>query len=106
MQSSIQRIGAVSRLTIKAAFRFKLIPWLLLTMGLTITTIPYLIRHNGTAEMFAQVQLSYSLMTSGILLAASTLWLSCGILGQDLEKHHITLLASKPIARWEIWIGR
>jgi len=106
MQPSIQRIGAVSRLTTKAAFRFKLIPWLLLTIGLAITTIPYLIRHDGTAEMFARVQLSYSLIVAGILLAASTLWLSCGILAQDIEKHYISLITSKPIARWEIWLGR
>ena len=106
MQPSTQRIFALSRLTIKAAFRFKLIPWIFLLLSLAISVIPYLIRHDGTAEMFARVQLSYSLIIAGIFLAASTLWLSCGILAQDIEKHYISLITSKPIDRWEIWLGR
>ncbi len=106
MADSIQRMIAMARLTLKAAFRFKLIPWLFLMLGLAVLLIPYVIRHDGSAEMFAQVQLSYSLLATTTLLAASTIWLSCGILNRDLERHHITLLASKPIARWEIWLGR
>lgn len=101
-----QRIMAVARLTIKAAFRFKMIPWLILLLGVSIFSIPYMITHNGTAEMFAQVLLTYSLMTVFILLGVSTVWLSCGILNQAFEKHHIILLVSKPIARWEIWVGK
>jgi hypothetical protein len=104
--ASLQRILTIARLTFRAAFRFKLIPWLCLLLGLAIGLIPYFIRHDGTAQMFAQVQLSYSLMTTSILLAAATIWLSCGILAQDLEKRHITLLVSKPVARWELWLGR
>ncbi len=56
--------------------------------------------------MFAQVQLTYSLMAVCVILGVSTVWLSCGVMTQDFQRHHIMLLASKPIARWEIWIGK
>ncbi len=101
-----QRLMAVARHTIKAAFRFKMIPWLIVMLGVSVFCIPYMITHNGTAEMFAQVQLTYSLMAVSIILGVSTVWLSCGILNQDFIRHHIVLLASKPIARWEIWLGK
>jgi hypothetical protein len=101
-----QRLMAVARHTIKAAFRFRMIPWLILMLGVSVFTIPYMITHNGTAEMFAQVQLTYSLMAVSIIMGVSTVWLSCGILNQDFIKHHIVLIASKPIARWEIWLGK
>jgi hypothetical protein len=102
----IQRLRAVASLTIKTAFRFRLIPWLLLILIASVFCIPYLITHDGTAEMFAQVQLTYSLMAISIIMGVSTIWLACGVMTQDLQRHHIMLLASKPIARWEIWMGK
>ncbi|HCZ02631.1 MAG TPA: hypothetical protein DHV39_04350, partial [Verrucomicrobiales bacterium] len=102
----VQRLRAVAALTIKAAFRFKLIPWLLLILITSVFSIPYLVTHNGSAEMFAQVQLTYSLMAASILIGASTIWLACGVMSQDFQRNHIVLLASKPLARWEIWIGK
>ena len=102
----VQRLRAVAALTIKAAFRFKLIPWLLLILITSVFSIPYLVTHNGSAEMFAQVQLTYSLMAASILIGASTIWLACGVMSQDFQRNHIVLLASKPLARWEIWVGK
>jgi hypothetical protein len=102
----IQRLLAVAGLTIKTAFRFKLIPWLLLILTAAVFCIPYLITHDGTAEMFAQVQLTYSLMAITLILGISTVWLSCGVMTQDFERHHIILLVSKPVTRWEIWTGK
>ncbi|MDB4803912.1 hypothetical protein OAH76_03520 [Verrucomicrobia bacterium] len=102
----VQRLHAVAALTIKAAFRFKLIPWLLLILITSVFSIPYLVTHNGSAEMFAQVQLTYSLMAASILIGASTIWLACGVMSQDFQRNHIVLLASKPLARWEIWVGK
>ncbi len=104
--NSLQRLVAVARLTMKAAFRFKLIPWLLLLLGTSILSIPHLVSHNSTAEMFTQVQLTYSLMAVTVILGVSTVWLSCGVLNHDFQRHHMVLIASKPIHRWEIWLGK
>jgi hypothetical protein len=40
------------------------------------------------------------------LLGLSTLWLSCGTLARDIEECQIQVVATKPIARWQIWIGK
>ena len=102
----MQRLLAVAGLTVKTAVRFKLVPWLMLMLATAVFSIPYLITHDGTAGMFAQVQLTYSLMAVTLIMGISTVWLSCGTLTQDFDRHHIVLLTSKPVARWEIWIGK
>src|SRR5205823_2270213 len=36
----------------------------------------------------------------------STLWLACGTLARDSEECQMQVVATKPIARWEIWFGK
>jgi hypothetical protein len=41
-----------------------------------------------------------------VLLGIATLWLSCGTLARDIEDCQIQMVCSKPIARWQIWVGK
>jgi hypothetical protein len=50
--------------------------------------------------------LTYTLSVITGLLGLSTLWLSCGTLARDIEECQIQVIASKPIARWQIWLGK
>src|SRR5205085_7091678 len=34
------------------------------------------------------------------------LWLACGTLARDVEECQIQMVAVKPIARWQIWLGK
>jgi hypothetical protein len=34
------------------------------------------------------------------------LWLACGTLARDIEECQIQVVATKPIARWQIWLGK
>ena len=34
------------------------------------------------------------------------LWLGCGTLARDIEECQMQMLAVKPIARWQIWLGK
>ena len=36
----------------------------------------------------------------------ATLWLSCGTLAKDVEECQMQVVAVKPIARWQIWLGK
>ena len=36
----------------------------------------------------------------------STLWLACGTLARDIEECQMQVVATKPIARWQIWLGK
>ena len=40
------------------------------------------------------------------LLGLSTLWLSCGTLARDIEECQIQVVVTKPVARWQIWLGK
>jgi hypothetical protein len=102
----MQRILAMTWLTWKAAFRFRL--FLLLT-GLLLAAViglPILIKDDGTARGFTQILITYTLGAITALLGLSTLWLACGILARDIEDCQIQVLVTKPIARWQIWLGK
>jgi ABC-type transport system involved in multi-copper enzyme maturation permease subunit len=106
MREVFQRIGAVTWLTLQAALRLRVVLALGGLLGVGIALLPQLIRHNGTASMFAQVLLTYSLYLCTGLLSLSTLWIACGIHSTDIEPGQLQLLAVKPAARWQIWMGR
>jgi hypothetical protein len=64
------------------------------------------IKDDGTARGFTQIILTYTLSAITALLGLSTLWLSCGTLARDIEECQIQVVATKPIARWQIWLGK
>lgn len=105
-RTTVNRILAIAQLTWKAAFRFRLF-WVLtaLLMG-SVIVLPALIKHDGTARGFTQILLTYTLSVITALLGLSTLWLSCGILAREIEDCQMQVLATKPIGRWQIWLGK
>lgn len=101
-----QRIWAVTALTWKAAFRFRLF-WVLSALLLcSVVLLPLLIKDDGTARGFIQIMLTYTLSVITALLGFSTLWLACGTLARDIEDCSMQMVAVKPIARWQIWLGK
>jgi hypothetical protein len=102
----MRRIFAIAQLTWKAAFRFRLF-WVLCALLLgSVVLLPTFIKHDGTARGFTQILLTYTLSVITVLLGLSTLWLSCGILAREVEECQMQVLATKPIARWQIWLGK
>jgi hypothetical protein len=102
----MQRILAISWLTWKAALRFKLFLVIAALLVLAVVGLPLVIKDDGTARGFTQIILTYTLSAITALLGLSTLWLSCGTLARDIEECQIQVVATKPIARWQIWIGK
>src|SRR5271170_7788874 len=102
----MQRILAIAWLTWKAALRFKLFLVIAVLLILAVVGLPLVIEDDGTAQGFTQIILTYTLSAITGLLGLSTLWLSCGTLARDIEECQIQVVATKPIARWQIWIGK
>ena len=102
----MQSVLAIAGLTWKAASRFRLI-WVLggLLLG-AVVLLPLLIKDDGTARGFIQITLTYTLSVIGILLGLSTLWLACGTMARDIEECQMQMVVVKPIARWQIWLGK
>ncbi|MBN2505651.1 MAG: hypothetical protein JXQ71_03045 [Verrucomicrobia bacterium] len=102
----MQRIGAIAILTWKAAFRFRLF-WVLAGLLLAaVGLLPLLLKDDGTARGFVQLVVTYNLSILIVLLGVSTLWLACGTLARDIEECQMQVVAVKPIARWQIWLGK
>src|SRR6187399_1226771 len=102
----MQRLLAISLLTIKAAFRFRLVLMLALILLGGVVALPLIIKHDGSARGFTQILLTYTLSMITALLGFSTLWLACGTLARDVEECQMQMVAVKPIARWQIWLGK
>ncbi len=102
----MQRIFAIAGLTWKAALRFKLFLVIAVLLVLAVVGLPLVIKDDGTAQGFTQIILTYTLSAITALLGLSTLWLACGTLARDIEECQIQVVATKPIARWQIWLGK
>jgi hypothetical protein len=102
-----QRIAAIMGLTWKAAFRFRLFLVVAVLLLGAVGGLPWMLNDpHFTAQEFTQVQLTYTLSAVTGLLGLATLWLACGTLARDIEECQIQVVATKPIARWQIWIGK
>ena len=102
----MQRILAIAGLTWKAAFRFRLFLVIAVLLLASVVALPLLVKDDGTARGFTQILLTYTLSAITGLLGLSTLWLSCGTLARDIEECQMQVVATKPIARWQIWLGK
>jgi hypothetical protein len=102
----VQKILAITWLTWKAALRFRLFAVVAALLVLAVVGLPLIVKDDGTARGFAQIILTYTLSAVTVLLGFSTLWLSCGALARDIEECQIQVVATKPIARWQIWLGK
>lgn len=102
----MQRLLAITWLTWKAALRFRLFLVIAVLLLASVVGLPILIEDDGTARGFTQILLTYTLSVITGLLGLSTLWLACGTLARDIEECQIQVLATKPIARWQIWLGK
>ena len=102
----MQRLLAIAWLTWKAALRFRLFLVIAVLLIASVIGLPILIKDDGTARGFTQILLTYTLSTITALLGLSTLWLSCGTLARDIEECQMQMVAVKPIARWQIWLGK
>jgi ABC-type transport system involved in multi-copper enzyme maturation permease subunit len=97
---------AMAWLTIKAALRYRLVQILTVLVLAAVVFLPAIVKHDGTASGFTQILLTYSMGSVSMLLGIATLWLACGTLARDVEECQMQMVAVKPIARWEIWLGK
>ena len=102
----MQRLLAIAWLTWKAAFRFRLFLVIAVLLLVSVVGLPLLVKDDGTPQGFTQILLTYTLTAITGLLGLSTLWLSCGTLARDIEECQLQVVATKPIARWQIWLGK
>src|SRR5688572_315035 len=102
----MRRILAISFLTLRAAFRYRVVTVMAVLLLGGVIILPLIVKDDGTARGFTQIILTYTLTLTTTLLGFATLWLSCGILAREIEEAQMQMVVVKPIARWQIWIGK
>ena len=102
----MQPLFAVARLTLKAAFRYRLVLVLGTLLLGSVILLPSIVKHDGSAQGFTQILITYTLGSIVTLLGFSTLWLACGSLAREVEDFSMQLICTKPVPRWQIWLGK
>lgn len=102
----MQRLLAIAFLTVKAAVRFRLFIVLAGLLLAVVVGLPLVVKDDGTAQGFTQILLTYTLGLTTAILGMSTLWMACGTLARDVEECQMQMIVVKPIARWQIWLGK
>ncbi len=102
----MKSILAIAGLTLRAAVRYRFFIVMAVSLLLIVSLLPILIKHDGTAEGLLQILITYTLSAVFVLLGASTLWMSCGVLSRDIDDCSIQMLVVKPVPRWKIWLGK
>ena len=102
----MQGFFAIVWLTLKAAVRYRVVLVLSGLLLASVVVLPLMIKHDGSAQGFTQILLTYTLSTITFLLGFATLWMACGSLAREIQESQMQLLTVKPIPRWKIWLGK
>lgn len=102
----MQALLAIAVLTLKAAVRFRLLIVLGVLLLLTVVGLPMIIKDDGTAQGFTQILLTYTLTFITAILGFATMWIACGTLARDIEEYQMQMIAVKPVAAWQVWLGK
>src|SRR5580698_6940721 len=102
----MNKILTISGLTWKSAFRYRLFWVVAVLLVASVVGLPLVLVDDGTAQGLTQILLTYTLTAVTTLVGIVTLWLSCGTLAKDVEECQIQVVTVKPIARWQIWLGK
>lgn len=102
----MQKLLAIAWLTWKAALRFRLFPLLAVLLLFVVIGLPLMVQDDGTARGFIQIVITYTLGGVTALLGFATLWTACGTLARDVEECQMQMVAVKPVARWQVWLGK
>jgi hypothetical protein len=102
----MNKILTIAGLTWKSAFRYRLFWVMVVLLVAAVVGLPLMLKDDGTAKGLTQILLTYTLTAVSTLLGLATLWLSCGTLAKDVEECQMQVVSVKPIARWQIWLGK
>lgn len=102
----MRQLRAIFGLTLRAALRERVVWSMLVLVVGTLLLLPLGLRGDGTLAGELRMHIRYSTGISTALLAAMTLWVSCGSIAGDLSSKRIHMLLSKPVSRATLWWGK
>ncbi len=102
----MRKVWAIVRLTLAESLRKRVaIAFVLLLVGMLVLIVSTA-KGDGTLIGKVQMFISYSVGVIYFLLALLVILLSCRTIDEDIKTMRIDSLVSKPIARWQLLLGR
>ena len=101
-----RRVRTIALHTWRSAIRFRFFWVMSVLLLMAVVALPLSLKGDGTAEGLTQILITYTLSIAFFFLAAGTLWVSAGTLARDIEESQIQMIVIKPVARWQIWLGK
>ena len=102
----MKQVYIIARQTLKSAWRFRLMQVLVVVLAMLVLVVPLMVKHNGSAAAFTQVYLTYTLGSIGVFLGFATIWFACSSISREVEERQMQLLDTKPVSRWQVWLGK
>jgi ABC-type transport system involved in multi-copper enzyme maturation permease subunit len=99
-------LWGIARTTIAEGIRMKLAVVFILLLMLILPTLPIVSHGDGTLKGRVQSFLNYSLTATWVLLSLLTIFMSCSTLANEIKNRQIYSLASKPVPRWKVLLGK
>lgn len=102
----MSRVVAVIRLTIAESLRQKIAVVLIVLLALVLGMLPFVMQGDETLTGRVQTFLAYSMTSTTLLLSLLTVFVGCGSVAGEIRSRQIHLTATKPVARWQILLGK
>jgi len=100
-------IWAVARNMLAESIRMKIALVFIAIILILLPALPFVCAGDGlTLKSRVQSFLVYSLGAVGFLLSLLTVFLSCASVSSEIQQKSITMIVSKPIARWQFFVGK
>jgi hypothetical protein len=97
---------AIAALAVRATIRSRFFVTLGVILLIMVFALPLTIKGDGTASGQVKILLYYTLGLSSMILGVATLWTSCAAISSEIEEKQIQLSVTKPVHRFEIWLGK
>lgn len=102
----MNRILAIASLTLRGAFRSRILVVLMILLAAAVIGLPLTVRGDGTPEGRVQILLSYTLGFAGFIASATALWSGCAAISAEVQDRQLQLVMTKPVRPIELWLGK
>jgi len=101
-------LWAVARHTFRQCLRMKVAGVFILLLAVTLVAMPFLdvLKGDGTLSGRIRTFISYGTLMTTALLSLVTIFLTTGIVSDDVRSKQILSVVSKPLSRWQYIVGR
>ena len=102
----MRRTLAIAGLAVRASIRSRLVVCLLLLLLVIVAALPLTIQSDGTPEGQIRILVGYTMGLASFILSMTALWSGALSIAREIDEKQIQLLCSKPVHRFELWLGK